>query len=79
MQSRQSRSAFTSLGMKADLKCETTDLFQSRQKGSVEVELPIFGNEGRVLVKKPIFRSLAVKFERKCRSETANLWKSRQR
>ena len=78
-QSRQSRSAFTSLGMKADLKCETTDLFQSVHKGSVETELPIFGNEGRVLVEKPIFRSLAVKTERKCRSETANLWKSRQR
>ena len=78
-QSRQSRSAFTSLGMKADLKCDTTNLLQSSQKGSVEAELPIFGNEGRVLVEKPIFRSLAVKVERKCRSETANLWKSRQR
>ena len=65
--------------MKADLKCETTDLLQSRQKGSTEAELPIFGNEGRVLVEKPIFRSLAVKIERKCRSETANLWMSRQR
>ena len=75
-QSRQSRSAFTSLGMKADLKCETTDLLQ---KGSVKTELPIFGNEGRVLVEKPIFRSLAAKTERKCRRETANLWKSRQR
>ena len=74
-QSRQSRSTFTSCGMKADLKCETTDLLQSMQKGSVEAELPIFGNEGRVIVEKPIFRSLAVK----CRSETANLWKSRQR
>ena len=78
-QSRQSRSAFTSLGMKADLKCETTDLLQSRQKGSAEAELPIFGNDGRVLVVKPIFRPLAVKIERKCRSETANLWKSWQR
>ena len=78
-QSRQSRRTFTSLGMKADLKCETTDLLQSMQKGSVEAELPIFGNEGRVLVEKPIFRSLAVKTERKYRSETANLWKSRQR
>ena len=80
-QSRQSRSTFTSLGMKTDLKYETTDLLQSMQKGSVEAELPIFGNEGRVLVEKPIpiFRSLAVKTERKCRSETANLWKSRQR
>ena len=39
----------------------------------MEAELPIFGNEGRVLVEKPIFRSLAVKTERKCRSETANL------
>ena len=38
----------------------------------MESELPIFGNEGRVLVEKPIFRSLAVKIERKCRSETAN-------
>ena len=75
-QSRQSRSAFTSLGMKADLKCETTDLLQSRQKGSVEAELPIFGNEGRVLEEKPTFRFLAVKIERKCRSETGNLWKA---
>ena len=78
-QSRQSRSALTSLGMKADLKCETTDLLQLMQKGSVEAELPMFGNEGRVLVEKPIFRSLPVMTERKCRSETANLWKSRQR
>ena len=78
-QSRQIRSAFTSLGMKADLKCETTDLLLSRQKWGVEAELSIFGNEGRVLVEKPIFRSLAIKIERKCRSETANLWKSRQR
>ena len=91
-QSRQSRSAFTSLGMKADLKCETTDLLQSRQKGSAEAEFPIFGNEGRVLVEKPIFRSLAVKTERKCRncktlevqaemkcwSGTSHLWKSWQ-
>ena len=62
-QSRQSRSTFTSLGMKADLKCETTDLLQSMQKGSVEAELPIFGNEGRVLVEKPIFRSLEAKLQ----------------
>ena len=55
------------------------DLLQSKQKGSAEAELPIFGNEGKMLVEKPIFRSLAVKIERKCRSETANLWKSRQR
>ena len=61
------------------MKCETADLLQSRQKGSAEAELPIFGNAGRVLVEKPSFRSLAVKTERKCRSETANLWKSRQR
>ena len=39
-QSRQSRSAFTSLGMKANLKCETTDLLQSRQKGSAKRNLP---------------------------------------
>ena len=78
-QSRQRRNAFTSLGMKPDLKCKTTGLLQSRQKGSAKAELPIFGNEGRVLVEKPIFRSLAVKIERKCRNETANLWESRQR
>ena len=60
--------------MKSDLICETTDLLQSRQEGSAEAELPIFGNEGIVLVEKPIFRSLAVKIERKCRSEIANLW-----
>ena len=36
--------AVTSLGMKADLKCESTDLLQSMQKGSVEAELPMFGN-----------------------------------
>ena len=53
--------------------------FAVNAEWSVEAELPIFGNEGRVLVEKPIFRSLAVKTERKCRSETANLWKSRQR
>ena len=75
----QSRSAFISLGMKEGLKCETTDRLQSRQKGSAEAELPIFGNEGRVLVEKPIFRSLAVKIARKIRSLTANLQKSRQR
>ena len=78
-QSRRNRNAFTSLGMKADLKCETTDLLRSRQKGNAEAELPIFGNEGRVSVKKRMFRSFTVKNERKCRSETANLWKSRQR
>ena len=61
----QSRSAFTSLGMKADRKCETTNLLQSRQKGSAEAELPIFGNESTVLVEKPIFRSLRESAEAK--------------
>ena len=65
--------------MKADLNWETSDLLLSRQKGSVEAELPMFGIEGRVLVEKPIFRSLAIKIERKCKSETANLRKSMQR
>ena len=79
-QSRQSRSAFTSLGMKADLKCEnyrafavkaegkcgggTFHIWQWRQSVSGEADLQIFG---------------PVKIERKCRSETANLWQSRQR
>ena len=67
--------------MKADLKRKTTDILQSKQKGSAEAELPIFifGNEGRVLVEKLIFGSLAVKTERKSKSGTANLRKSRQR
>ena len=72
------------LAIKAEQKC--VHIFgnegrseMSRQKGSVEAELSIFGNEGRVLVEKPIFRSLTVKTEWKCRSETANLCKSRQR
>ena len=92
-QSRQSRSAFTSLGMKADLKCETTDLLQSRQKGSAEAELPIFGNEGSVSgeadlqifgsqdwakVQKRNFKSLEVQTEMKCGSGTSHLWKSWQ-
>ena len=51
--------------MKTDLKCEATDHLQARQKGSAEAELPIFGNAGRVLVEKPIFRSLAVNAEAK--------------
>ena len=41
--------------MKADRKCETTDLLHSRQKEGAEAELPIFGNEGTVLVEKTIF------------------------
>ena len=77
-QSRQSRSTFTSLGMKADLKCETTDLLKSMQKGSVEAELPIFGNEGRVLVEKRNCKSLVVQAEMKCGSGTSHLWKSCQ-
>ena len=47
--------------MKAALKCETTDLLQSMQKGSVEAELPMFGNEGRML----------------WRSRSTDLWQSR--
>ena len=46
--------------------------FAVSAEGNVEAELPIFGNESRVLVEKLIFRPLAVKTERK-------LWKSRQR
>ena len=65
--------------MKANRKCETTDLLESRQKGSAEAELPIFGNEGTVLMEKPIFRSFVVKIKRKCGNETANLCKSWQR
>ena len=91
-QSRQSRSAFTSLGMKADLKCETTDLLQSRQKGSVEAEhiwkwrqsvsgeadLQIFGSQDWAKVQTRNCKSLEVQAEMKCGSGTSHLWKSWQ-
>ena len=79
--------------MKADLKCGTTDLLQSMQKGSVEAELPIFGNEGsvsgeadlqifgsqdRAKVQKRNCKSLDVQAEMKCGSGTSHLWKSWQ-
>ena len=73
---------FTSLRMKTERKCgrsRNSDLWQSRQSGSVEAELHIFGNEDRVLVETPNFRSLAVKAEQKYGSETSHLWRSRQR
>ena len=75
--------------MKADPKCETTDLLKSRQKGSLEAELPIFGNEGRVLVESrslDLWQSrlsesaevLEVQAEMKCGSRTSHLLKSWQ-
>ena len=81
-QSRQSRSAFTSLGMKADLKCETTYLLQSRQKGrqsvSGKADLQIFGSQDWAKVQKRNCKSLEIQAEMKCGSGTSHLWKSWQ-
>ena len=93
-QSRQSRSTFTSLGMKADLKCETTDLFavnaegkcgggtshiwQWRQSVSGEADLQIFGSQDWAKVQKRNCKSLEVQAEMKCGSGTSHLWKSWQ-
>ena len=86
---------FTSLRMKAERKCgrnRYSVLWQSRQSGSAEAELHIFGNEDRVLVETPNFRffgsqsraevrkrsftSLEVQAETTCGSGTSHLWKS---
>ena len=78
--------------MKGDLKCETTDLLQSRQKGSAKAELPIFGRQSVsgeadlqifgsqdwVKVQKRNCKSLEVQAEMKCGSGTSHLWKSWQ-
>ena len=92
-QSRQSRSAFTSLGMKADLKCATTDLLQSRegkceggtthiwqwrQSVSGEADLQIFGSQDWAKVQKRNCKSLEVQAEMKCGSGTSHLLKSWQ-
>ena len=89
---------FLSLRMKAERKCgrnRNSDLWQSRQSGSAEAELHIFGNEDRVLVGtaelhifgsqgraedwRRNFKSLAVQAEMTCESGTSHLWKSWQK
>ena len=84
---------FRSLQVKAERKCGsiTSHICQSRQSGSAEAELHIFGSQCRTKVRtwnfrslavktewKRNFRSLAVKAERKCGSGTSGLWQSRQ-
>ena len=67
--------------MSAEWKCGSSrqsDLWQSRQSVSAEAELHIFGDEDRVLVETPNFRSLADKAERKYGCENSRLSKSRQ-
>ena len=58
---------------------ECTHIWQSRQSGSAEAELHIFGSQGRTKVRTRNFRPLAVKTERKCGNGTSSLWQSRQR
>ena len=73
---------FISLRMEGERKSgrsRNSDLWHSRHSGSAKAEHHIFGNEDGVLVETPNFRSLAVKAERKYRSETSHLWRSRQR
>ena len=82
---------FRSLPVKAERKwgSRTSHIWQPRQSGSVEVELHIFGSQGKTKVhawnfrflavkteRKRNFRSLAVKAERKCGSGTSGLWQS---
>ena len=84
---------FRSLAVKAEWKCgsRTLHVSQSRQSGSVEAELHIFGNQCRTKVRTWNYRSLAVKTERKrdlsslavkaerkCGNGTSGLWQSRQ-
>ena len=76
---------------RAESGSRTSHIWQSRQSGSGEAELHIFGSQCRTKVRtwnfrylavkkerKWNFRSLAVKAERKCGSKTSGLWQSRQ-
>ena len=84
---------FISLPVKTEQKygSRTSHIWQSRQSGSTEAELHIFGSQCRTKVRtwnfrslavkterKRNFRSLAVKAERKCGSRSLGLWQSRQ-
>ena len=84
---------FRSLPVNAERKCgsRTSHIGQSRQSGSAEAELQIFGSHCRTKVRtwnfrsfavtterKRNFRSLAVQTERKYGSGTSGLWESRQ-
>ena len=84
---------FRSLPVKAERECgsRTLPIWQSRQSGSAEAELHIFGSQCRTKVRTWNFRSLAVKAERKrnfislavkaerkCGSGTSGLRQSRQ-
>ena len=71
---------FRSLLVKTERKCgsRTSNIWQSKQSGSGEAELQIFGSQCRTKVRTWNFRSLPVKTERKCGSGTSGLWQLRQ-
>ena len=56
---------------KTSAESGTSDLCQSRQSGSAEAELHIFGSQGSAEAE---FTFLAVSAERKCRRGTSDLW-----
>ena len=57
-----------SLEVQAEIKCGsgTSQFWQSVQNESADVELQIFGSQGRADMRKRNIRSLAVKAEQKC-------------
>ena len=70
----------TYLAVKAERKCGsgTSHFWQSMQTGSADVELQIFGSQGRAEVRKRNIKSLAVKAEQKCGSGISDFQPSRQ-
>ena len=66
---------FRPLPVKAEQKrgSRTSHIWQSMQNESADVELQVFGSQGRAEVWKRNFRSLVVKTERKC---SQALWQS---
>ena len=66
---------FTYFAVKAERKCGsgTSHFWQSMQNESVDMELKIFGSQGRAEMRKRNIRSLAVKAEQKCGSGILDL------
>ena len=66
---------FRSLPVKTERKCRrrTSHIWQLRQSESADVELQVFGSQGRAEMRKRNIRSLAVKAEQKCGSGISDL------
>ena len=69
-----------SLPVKAERKCgsRTSHIWQSMQNESADVELQIFGSQGRAEMRTRNIRSLAVKERQMCGSRISDLKPSRQ-